>query len=695
MSQPATPAVTTRRDVYLACPDLDSFRASHPRPLRGVWRTVNNDFGSYKRKQRQILKRKRKETDVNVAITDEQAYLHTRQLALRTNNASPASSAVSTSSSGLPASSSAAADSAETRSHIAIKEAFGDHCFTWAYWASQDSIADHLRTGYYLTDRQWLNRVVKLIESLGNQSDLDSWNLLAFQHRPFDDRHIVEAGRTGALPSRPDAVELIQRQFAASLEQLQRHIDAKIEAVEVRHQSPSPEQAAPPTRGPSSSSLQHSESSSHPPLALKGASDSSVAIPHVDDEEDVVDYEEGELVVDCVAPSPVRSTLPNTGQREDNREEKSQTQAGPLQQSLAMSSSTSSPSSHSRHSTTEPIRRTPFGDVEFINPRHPSRRWRLTYRGKGTFAQVYVGKSQHDTDPSHVAIKFALAPSSQCIDQELMREATMMERVARVSPHAVCRLLFQPRPDDDVITMGTGVPQPVFIAMELVDCDFGELERSGRLSRCAMCEGFLLCFLALQEVHRSGVLHRDLKLNNLAFCIRNNVASTAAASETCSRDARLSARILDFGEAVLHRSGDRGPTSYGQCRSEYASIARHSNKEQGFKDDIEMLLYAFLDKLMTGGLPWKQQSEGGQRLDRSEMRHMKVDFHRFEGQRSEMSLTNMLTTLDNTHARVDPPYRVLEAALRDAWKDEWKEHHSCGGSNPMRLYDCIRLVRSR
>ena len=74
-------------------------------------------------------------------------------------------------------------------------------------------------------------------------------------------------------------------------------------------------------------------------------------------------------------------------------------------------------------------------------------------------------------------------------------------RVSARTP-SVGWLLYRPRTDDDVITMGTGVSQPVFIAMELVDCDFGELGRMGRLSRCAMCEGFLLCFLALQDVHR-------------------------------------------------------------------------------------------------------------------------------------------------------------------------------------------------
>ena len=705
MSQPASPAVITRRDVYLLCPDLETFRATRPRPLQGVWLTVNNDFGAYKRKQKQLLKKKRKVDDADVSVTDEEAYAHTRELALRKHDASTASSVASTSASPPDAASSPAR--AEEPGHSATKEAFGDDCFPWAYWASQDSIAEHRLTGYYLTDRQWLNRVVKLIETLGDLSHLDSWNHRALDHRPFEDRHIVEAGRTAALPSRPDAVELIQRQVAAqiagTLERLQRTINAKLELMEMRNHPPSLDQATNPAHAPSPSSSQQSVSSSHQSIALKDASDSSAIVFRVPGEEKVVDYEEGELFLDCVAPSSARSTLPNMRQSEANSGEKpqSQPQEQPSpreqhQQPLVASLSSSSHSSHPCRSAIESIHRVPFDNVEFVNPRHRSRRWQLTYRGKGTFAQVYVGKSQHDSDPARVAIKFALDPSTQNIDRELIHEAEMVERVARVSPHAVCQLLFRPRPDDDVVTMGSGARQPVFIAMELVDCDFGELERSGQLSRCAMCEGFLLSFLTLWDVHRSGVLHRDLKLNNLSLCINNTVDSTAVRSDICSRDARLSARILDFGEAVPLRLGDRGPTSYGQCRSEYASIARHNGEEQGFKDDIEMLLYAFLDKMMTGGLPWKQQQgEDRQRVGRTAMSHMKISFRRFKGEQSEMHLINALSALDTINARVDPPYQAVEEALRRAWDDEWREHHSRGPSKPKRLYECIRLLGRR
>ena len=614
MSLPSGTTATTRQDVYLLCPDLESFRATCPDPLRGVWRTVNNDFGSYKRKQKQKhKKRKKADADGIVTVTDAEAYLHTRDVALRKGDVASASASLPAPDSGP--------------SHSVIEEAFGDACFSFAYWASQDSIGEHRLTGYALTSQQWLKRVVKLIETLGDQSHRDAWNLLALSQRPFDDHHIVEAGRTAALPSRPDAAELIQRQVTAALQQL----------LQQQQQRPVVEEKM-------------SQSTSSQPI---------VVTARVDEEEEKVDYE---LIVQGVAPSPVHSASPP----------------------VAIAPPPARKPMPELSANRETMSRMSFNSLELVNPRHPDKRWRLSYRGKGTFAQVYVGMPIHGVDTAQVAIKFALDPSSQNIDQQLMQEAVIMERVARVSPNVVCQPLFQPRSDDPVITMESGIRQPVFIAMELVDCDFGELERSGHLSRCAMCEGFLMSFLALQGVHRSGVLHRDAKLNNIAFCVKNAVSVAAARPDVSGRnDLRLSSRILDFGEAIPLRVGDRGPRDYGRCRSEYASIARHNEEEQGFKDDLEMLLYSFLDKLMVKGLPWKQHSP---RLPRHVMRDMKVSFRQFQGHKTEMYLVSLLHTLDSTRARDDAPYQAMEDALRWAWENEWKEHHS---HKPRRLYDCI------
>jgi hypothetical protein len=204
MSQPAPPpAAITKQDVYRLCPDVDSFRASHPRPLRGVWRTVNNDFGSYKRKQKQKQKCKAHEA----GITDEAAYAHTREVALRKRDITTTPAATTfpaaASTSTCPPAPSSVSPSAEMLSHSAIREAFGNDCFPWAYWASQGSTAKHRLTGYYLTERQWTNRVMKLIKTLGDRNQLHSWNQHALDHRPFDDRHIERPGGQPHCPLDP------------------------------------------------------------------------------------------------------------------------------------------------------------------------------------------------------------------------------------------------------------------------------------------------------------------------------------------------------------------------------------------------------------------------------------------------------------------------------------------------------------
>ena len=222
----------------------------------------------------------------------------------------------------------------------------------------------------------------------------------------------------------------------------------------------------------------------------------------------------------------------------------------------------------------------------------------LSYRTKGAFAAIYQGTPLR---PSHtVAIKVAL-DGDRPIDDELVREGEMMQQVAPSHPEAVCQLYHQP---------AAGDAQPAFLAMTMVDCDFEQLCRLRKPSPSALCEGLLLTFYALRSVHQSGVLHRDVKLNNVGFCISGDAhrplsssSSSCASSPVFVRadgvhgvvDSRLTARVLDLGEAVQHRVGDMGPDNYGRCRSKYASVARHKCREQGFKDDLEMMVYAFLE----------------------------------------------------------------------------------------------------
>jgi hypothetical protein len=329
-----------------------------------------------------------------------------------------------------------------------------------------------------------------------------------------------------------------------------------------------------------------------------------------------------------------------------------------------------------------PAERIKYDGEVLVPPGNERVRWRLRYLGKGTFAQVYVGTLEGSGGPvasggQQVAIKLALNPSHN-IDRELINEAKVMQAVEEHRPDVVCRLYHQPRADDRTLSWRErGEQQPVFIAMELVTCDFHELRRSGKLSNAAACEAFLLTLLALEDVHESGVLHRDIKLNNIAFCATDGP----------------SVRILDFGESVVYRPGDVGPRDYGQCRSEYASIARHDEQEQGYKDDVEMLLYTLLDVLMIGGLPWKRSQ--GPRLSREAMRDEKMQLRRYAGgQQSVATLVRTLKELDSVSPQNTLPYRRVEGAIRDAWECERQEQQRTRSALPDRLLACIMEMRS-
>ena len=237
-------------------------------------------------------------------------------------------------------------------------------------------------------------------------------------HRPFDNGGVVEAGS-------PAVVELTPRPITGSVDHLQHRIDIGLEVVAstVEHQeatdsSPNPSFSSSssfshsssasfssPSSSSSSSPLPQSASYGQRPTASTRVSDHYVSVPYVDHrEEEMVDYEEGEPISpspECVPASRAHSA----SSVEEDREKKPQPQEQPAvqktqQQPAAVSwPSSPHPPPHSHPAHVGAITRVSFDHVEFVNPRHRSRTWQLAYRGKGTFAQVYVGKSTPQLGP--------------------------------------------------------------------------------------------------------------------------------------------------------------------------------------------------------------------------------------------------------------------------------------------------------
>jgi hypothetical protein len=349
--------------------------------------------------------------------------------------------------------------------------------------------------------------------------------------------------------------------------------------------------------------------------------------------------------------------------------------------SSSRSIGSSSPQLPTQHEGTDPDK---YNGCDFVDPRQPDRRWRLQTLAKGSTARVCIGIPPEGSSPP-VAIKFALRPSRQPeFAAELVKEAKMTVAAGFSCPDAVCRLYHQPKADDPVLTLPDGRTQPVFMAMELALCDFHELHRRNALSTPATFEAFLLSFRALSAVHRSGVLHRDLKLNNIAFVVKQGI---------------VSARIIDFGASHRLREGSRGPSDFGRCKSAYASINRHRGGEQGVRDDLEMLLYVFLDVVLPGGLPWKskqtREPHSKTEAEQAEMARKKHSFrhNHVPGSRGEHALLKMLTALceDGPSSGISA-HTTMEESLRQAWRA--CEHHPRQSATQRTLIDCISVMQA-
>uniref|UniRef100_A0A9J2PDW4 Protein kinase domain-containing protein n=1 Tax=Ascaris lumbricoides TaxID=6252 RepID=A0A9J2PDW4_ASCLU len=140
------------------------------------------------------------------------------------------------------------------------------------------------------------------------------------------------------------------------------------------------------------------------------------------------------------------------------------------------------------------------------------------------------------------------------------------------------------------------------IVMTLVGESLADLKRERSPPVFSIRTGFgvaIQCLECIQELHKVGFIHRDIKPGNFAIGLPPKTHVIY---------------ILDFGIARKFTNENnvvKGPRCQVPFKGtvRYAALNCHRGKELGPKDDCESWLYMMVDCCNEHGLPWRQEKE--------------------------------------------------------------------------------------
>ena len=217
-----------------------------------------------------------------------------------------------------------------------------------------------------------------------------------------------------------------------------------------------------------------------------------------------------------------------------------------------------------------------------------------------------------------------------------------------------------------LLSGGSGIPK---IVDYFTDGDFNILvmqrmgksledvleENGGQLdARTVLALGVRL-LQALQHVHEKGMIHRDLKPQNMMLSTDKN-------------DSRV--YLIDFGLSKRFLDPVTGHVEYARNRKgltgtpRYASVSSHLGAEQSRRDDLESLVYILL-YLRVGRVPWQGLPGKTKKEKYKRVREMK--------QRASSSklatgfpepYTEFVDRIRSLGFEEDPPYGRLMELLR-------------------------------
>ncbi|CAM9669543.1 unnamed protein product, partial [Ectocarpus sp. 12 AP-2014] len=279
-------------------------------------------------------------------------------------------------------------------------------------------------------------------------------------------------------------------------------------------------------------------------------------------------------------------------------------------------------------------------------------RWRIEERlGKGTFCELHRA-SDLTRKSEGAAVKVEVQGMQRSVLKWENQVVEDLQSLSCVPRH----YLFGKHGNKDVLVMellsGEDMSalrhrQPKAIPGSLAS------QRPGGLPLGVCCDLALQMLECLKGVHSCGYLHRDVKPANFVRRKKNGKEFV----------------IIDFGLAKQFKSesgGMRQERERAEFRgtSMYASLGAHEERDQSRKDDLESLLYVFLD-LYTGKLPWAEHARRKEKKETTEMKRQYFDSNFTTNDLVRTHTIMVAQLLRQCKFLQEPDYKMVEYAFRD------------------------------
>ncbi|CAD6194906.1 unnamed protein product [Caenorhabditis auriculariae] len=207
--------------------------------------------------------------------------------------------------------------------------------------------------------------------------------------------------------------------------------------------------------------------------------------------------------------------------------------------------------------------------------------------GKGGYGAVY--EVIRVSDNEHFAIKCEKATA---VKKVLLMDSNVMQGAKQISSKHFCQVLDRAHVRERFN----------FIVMKLIGKNLWDLRvdrQDARFTLNTALKSANQCLIAIEQLHRFGYLHRDIKPGNFAAGRKEShehhiifMLDFGLCREFIKRDENKDIRAMRASAPF------RGTTRY-------APLSAMLQKDQSRKDDIEGWLYMVVE-WTSGGLPWRK-----------------------------------------------------------------------------------------